>query len=112
MNKKNSAEVMIAGKVYTLGGYEGEEYLQSIASYINRNFNELKKTEGFLRQSPDYQNMLLQLNIADDYMKAQRDAEALERKVQDKEKELYNLKHEMVKIQLQLEKLQGAAVKD
>ena len=29
MAAKTSAEVVIDGKVYTLSGYEGEEYLQS-----------------------------------------------------------------------------------
>ena len=35
MAAKTSAEVVIDGKVYTLSGYEGEEYLQKVASYIN-----------------------------------------------------------------------------
>ena len=35
MSAKTSAEVVIDGKVYTLSGYEGEEYLQKVASYIN-----------------------------------------------------------------------------
>ena len=34
MSAKTSAEVVIDGKVYTLSGYEGEEYLQKVASYI------------------------------------------------------------------------------
>ena len=35
MSEKTSAEVLIGGKVYTLSGYEGEEYLQKVAAYIN-----------------------------------------------------------------------------
>ena len=35
MAEKTSAEVIIGGKVYTLSGYEGEEYLQKVATYIN-----------------------------------------------------------------------------
>ena len=34
MSEKSSAEVIIGGKVYTLSGYEGEEYLQKVAAYI------------------------------------------------------------------------------
>ena len=34
MAEKTSAEVIIGGKVYTLSGYEGEEYLQKVATYI------------------------------------------------------------------------------
>ena len=32
---KHYTEVLIGGKVYTLSGYEGEEYLQKIALYID-----------------------------------------------------------------------------
>ena len=35
MSAKTNAEVVIGGKVYTLSGFESEEYLQKIASYIN-----------------------------------------------------------------------------
>ena len=30
MSAKTNAEVVIDGKVYTLSGYEGEEYLQKV----------------------------------------------------------------------------------
>ena len=33
MASKNKAEVLIGGKIFTLGGYESEEYLQK-GSYI------------------------------------------------------------------------------
>ena len=34
MSEKSSAEVIIGGKVYTLSGYEGEEYLQKVADIL------------------------------------------------------------------------------
>ena len=40
MSAKTSAEVIIGGKVYTLSGYEGQEYLQKVAAYINDKINE------------------------------------------------------------------------
>ena len=70
MDSRNYTDVIIAGKVYTLGGYESEEYLQRIAGYLNGKNSELRKIDGFLRQTPDYQNILMQLNVADDYFKA------------------------------------------
>ena len=51
MSAKTSAEVVIDGKVYTLSGYEGEEYLQKVASYINGKIMSLlplKNTGTFL----------------------------------------------------------------
>ena len=41
MSAKTSAEVVIGGKVYTLCGYEEEEYLQKVAIYINNKIQEL-----------------------------------------------------------------------
>lgn len=35
MSSKTDTEVIIGGKVFTLCGYESEEYLQKVASYIN-----------------------------------------------------------------------------
>ena len=45
MSSKNTTEVIIGGKVFTLGGYESEEYLQKIASYINNKLAEFGKDE-------------------------------------------------------------------
>lgn len=42
MAEKTSAEVIIGGKVYTLSGYEGEEYLQKVATYINNKLGEFQ----------------------------------------------------------------------
>ena len=91
MSSKTATEVIIGGKVYTLCGYESEEYLQKVASYINNKMNEYSKVDSFRRQSLDTQNVLLQLNIADDY------------ELQAKEKELYDLKHELISCQIRLE---------
>ena len=49
MDSRNYTDVIIAGKVYTLGGYESEEYLQRIAGYLNGKNSELRKIDGFLR---------------------------------------------------------------
>ena len=45
MSAKTSAEVVIDGKVYTLSGYEGEEYLQKVAAYINIKISEFDEIE-------------------------------------------------------------------
>ena len=38
MALKSDTEVIIGGKVYTISGYESEEYMQKVASYINNMF--------------------------------------------------------------------------
>ncbi len=103
MSIKTDTEVIIGGKVFTLSGYESEEYLQKVASYINNKMSEYSKVEAFKRQPLDTQNVLLQLNIADDYFKAKKQITLLEEEIQTKEKELYNLKHELIAAQIKLE---------
>ena len=50
-------------------------------------------------------NNLLSLNIADDYFKAKRQAEVFEEDSQLKDKEMYDLKHDLIELQIQTETL-------
>lgn len=106
MSSKTDTEVIIGGKVFTLSGYESEEYLQKVASYINNKVNEYSKIDSFRRQPLDTQSVLLQLNIADDYFKAKKQITILEEELQRKEKELYDLKHELISSQIKLENME------
>lgn len=103
MAAKTDTEVIIGGKVLTLSGYESEEYLQKVASYINNKINEYVKLDSFKRQPVDTQNILIQLNIADDYFKSKSQIELLEQDLRAKENELYDLKHELIATQIKLE---------
>ena len=103
MNEKHYAEVLIDGKVYTLGGIEEAQYLQRVAGYINEKTSQLKRQEGFTKQSQEYQAVMIELNIADDYFKALDRAAFSEKRRDDMEKETYSLKHELVTTQMKLE---------
>jgi cell division protein ZapA len=103
MSSKNKTEVLIDGKIYTLSGYESEEYLQRVATYINNKLAELKKLDGYTRLSQELKSILLELNVADDYFKAKKQISILEEELQGKEKELYDLKHELISAQIKLE---------
>lgn len=102
-SQKNYTEVLIGGKVITLAGHETEEYLQKVATYLNHKINECKETEGYLRQNASMQSTLLALNIADDYFKTKKLSEALERDIEIKDKEIYDLKHNLISNQIKLE---------
>lgn len=108
MSAKKSAEVIIDGKVYTLSGYEEEEYLQRIALYINGKINELREMNQFKLLSRDMQCTLLELNIADDFYKAKDQIEKLEAELELKDKELYDLKHDLISDQVKFEDMQKA----
>ncbi len=106
MTARKSAEVIIDGKVYTLSGYEEEEYLQKVAAYINHKISELAQMEGYRRFTPDTRATLIELNIADEYFKAKERIEQLEADVESKEKEIYDLKHDLIASQLKVEELE------
>ena len=80
--------------------------MQKVASYINNKLSEYNKVESFRRQPQDTQNVLMQLNLADDYFKAKKQISLLEEEIQSKEKELYNLKHELIASQIKLENME------
>lgn len=103
MASKNVTEVIIDGKIYTLTGYESEEYLQKVASYINNKIAGFKKDDAFRRQSLEVQRTLVDLNIADDYFKTKKQADLLQNELDNKDKQLYDLKHEMMALQISLE---------
>lgn len=103
MSEKASAEVIIGGKVYTLSGYEGEEYLQRVATYINNKINEFDAMEEFRRFPSDMKSTLIQLNIADDYFKAKAQIEKLEQDIEQKDREIYDLKHDLISNQIKAE---------
>ena len=91
MAVKNTAQVVIGGKIITLGGYESEEYFQKVASYINNKMSELSEMPGYSRQPMETKHTLLSLNVTDDYFKAKKD------------QEMYELKHELIALRMKIE---------
>lgn len=106
MSAKKSAEVLIDGRVYNLSGYEEEDYLQKVASYINSKIAEFKGIDEYKHLSADLRSTLLELNIADDYFKARDLAEKYESDISEKDKEIYDLKHELIGNKLEIENLE------
>lgn len=109
MSVKTSADVLIGGKVYTLSGYESEDYLQKVASYINGKLGEFEAMEQVKRFPLEMKHTLLELNIADDYYKAKERAEKLEEDIREKDREIYDLKHELISAQIKEESRESAA---
>ena len=69
---KQYIDVLIDGKVYSLGGSETEGYVQQIATYLNGKIFQLKAQPGFLKMPEDYQSIMTYLNLADDYFKEKK----------------------------------------
>ena len=88
MSSKNKTQVIIAGKIYTLSGYESEEYLQKVAAYLNGKITEFRGMDGYHRLSQEMRSILMNLNIADDYFKVRKKIEELEEELSEKEKRI------------------------
>ncbi len=103
---RNCTEVLIGGKVFTLSGFESEDYLQKVSTYLNHKIADCASIDGYNRQTAETRNTLLALNIADDYFKAKRQGAVLENDIQQKDKEMYELKHELISTQIRCENLE------
>ena len=106
MSIKNDVEVIINGKVYRLSGYESEEYLQKIASYINNKINSFAEQESYTRLNPEMKNTLLCINLADDYFKVKKQADSIENTSESIDRQLYDVKHELAGARLKIDTLE------
>ena len=103
MAMKNMVEVVIGGKVYRISGYESPEYLHQIAVYLNDKMSEIQGIEGYRKQSTDQKQLFLNMNLADDFFKAKRQADKLTAELEKKERELYGVRHDLIEAQMTLE---------
>ena len=92
--------------MYTLSGYEEEDYLHKVATYINHKIEEVEKLDNYKQLSTDMKTVMLNLNLADDYFKAKDRVESNEQDLKHKDQEIYNLKHELVTNQVTTEELE------
>ncbi len=102
MNKYHDIEVIINNKRYKLSGYESEEYLQKIASYINSKHTEFRNKDAYKFLDADLKSILIQINIADDYFKTLDKLKEIQAENDAQSKEIFDLKHELISVQTKL----------
>ena len=105
MSAKKNTEVLIGGKKYTISGYEEEEYLQRVATYINSKLKEYNEIESFRKLPADMKSTLLEINIADDYFKAKEQIDKLESDSETKDQDIFKFKHDLINLQVENEEL-------
>ena len=108
MGTKKSTVVVIDKKEYNLSGFEEEEYLQRVAAYINQKITEMNQQDSYRRIPQDMKNRMLNLNLADDYFKAKALVEKLEGDIENKDKEIYDLKHDLISNQVKTENAEAS----
>ncbi len=105
MAKKNAAEVLINGKIYTISGYESTAYLQKVAVYLNEMEDKVSQVEGYRRLGSEEKQLLKNMNLADEYFKAHDAKEQLEKELENREKEIYSLKHDLIDARMEKDNL-------
>ncbi len=94
MARKNTAEVLINGKVYTISGYESTAYLHKVATYLNEMEEQISQTENYNLLSQDEKQLLKNMNLADLYFQAEQ-----------KDREIYSLKHDLIDVRMENDRL-------
>ncbi len=79
-----------------------------MSTYLNHKIEECSSSDGYRKQSAETRSILLALNIADDYFKAKKQGGTLESDIETKDKEMYDLKHELISVQIKLENAEKA----
>lgn len=106
MNNRTETDVIINGKQYSIIGYESEEYLQRVASYINSKYAEMRSQKWYKDMNPDMRAVVMQINLADDYFKLKQQLTDLTDETEDRDNEIYKLKHDLIAAQGDIQELQ------
>lgn len=105
MTNKNETKVLIGGNVYTLSGYESEEYIQRVALYINNKMEEMRGSANGKQLNTRLFSVLLALNIADDLFKERTRLEEAKERLRLKEDQISNLEEDMLEQQILIDDL-------
>lgn len=101
-----SVEVTVAGETLRLTGVESEEYIKSVAQYIDDKINELLKAKKTLPVNSQFMKILLPLNIADDLFREREANQTLEAELDKFMIELGKLQQENFLLQKTVDSLQ------
>ena len=93
-HEKNIVEVVIAGEIVPLTGSESVEYIQRVAHYVDQKIIKMQQERKISNYNSFSKLLLISLNIADDYFKAQTYGQAAESALLEAEKELKALRTE------------------
>ncbi len=104
-----TADVAIDGRVYSLAGGDAD-YLKRVGAYVDEKIAELKKSGAYSSQTTEYRNVLVYLNLADDYMREHEEAGKLKKEAEAHDAEVYSLKRELVEKRVEAEKLRAECV--
>lgn len=94
--KEESFEISILGRRYIITTDQGAAYVRKAVDYVGKMYEMVKETPGFSKHSKDYQNLMMYLNMADEYLRACQWTEEKQIKVnQEAEETIQSLRAEL-----------------
>ena len=102
--ERNSTDVIIEDKVYKISTDQDASYVRELAEYINEKMELLHRQSAYSKQANAFRQIILLMNMADDYCRMKQQAEEATRKYEQQEAEFYNMKREMVNMQMTIAK--------
>lgn len=106
MEEKNQVEIKVNGRKYYLKGAVEKDFLQSVAAYIDKKYEEVQEVENYQRMDSEMKKVLLHLNIAGDYYRQKEAVEALQKKEEQYNQDIYDLKQALIAAQEERDMLQ------
>ena len=103
--ERNSTDVIIEDKVYKISTDQDASYVRELAEYINEKMELLHRQSAYSKQANAFRQIILLMNMADDYCRMKQQAEEATRKYEQQEAEFYNMKREMVNMQMTIASL-------
>lgn len=103
--ERNSTDVIIEDKVYKISTDQDASYVRELAEYINEKMELLHRQSAYSKQANAFRQIILLMNMADDYCHMKQQAEEATRKYEQQEAEFYNMKREMVNMQMTIASL-------
>lgn len=94
--EKIRVTVRIAGKDYTMSGYDKEDYVRRVAMYVDRKLQELSMATRMPMQDV---SVLAAVTIADDMLKAQDEVSRLRRELEETRAQLEKTENELKMMQ-------------
>lgn len=100
MAEKNDLLIKIGTKELTITSEDSAEHMQNIADFVNEKLVECEETDSFKMISPEMRTIILELNLADEYLKVKSSRDDALLELSERNKELYDLKHELISLKM------------
>ena len=119
MQKRTEVKVIINDRPFCIMGIDDEENLQKIATYLNSKYAAVKEIKGYKNLDKDKKEMLVMINVADDYLKSRQHLTEKQSELEQKDADIFNLKHDMLadrarikELEEQIERVKAARMED